>query len=42
MLSRLKKCNDIIKLGTSGGIDLFQGPPAEYQVAKSMFKEQNN
>ena len=40
MLSRLKKCNDIIKLGTSGGIDLFQR--AEYQVLANMFKEQNN
>lgn len=40
MLSRLKKCNDIIKLGTSGGIDLFQR--AEYQILANMFKEQNN
>ena len=40
MLSRLKKCNDIIKLGTSGGIDLFQR--AEYQVLANMFKEHNN
>lgn len=40
MLSRLKKCNDIIKLGTSGGIDLFQR--AEYQVLANIFKEQNN
>lgn len=40
MLSRLKKCNDIIKLGTSGGIDLFQR--AEYQVLANMFKEHYN
>lgn len=40
MLSRLKKCNDIIKLGTSGGIDLFQR--AEYHILANMFKEQNN
>ena len=37
MLSRLKKCNDIIKLGTSGDIDLFQR--AEYQVLANIFKE---
>lgn len=37
MLSRLKKCNDIIKMGTSGDIDLFQR--AEYQVLANMFKE---
>lgn len=39
MLSRLKKCNDIIKMGTSGSIDLFQR--AEYQVLANMFKEEN-
>lgn len=40
MLSRLKKCNDIIKMGTSGDIDLFQR--AEYQVLANMFKEKDN
>lgn len=39
MLSRLKKCNDIIKMGTSGDIDLFKR--AEYQVLANMFKEDN-
>ena len=39
MLSRLKKCNDIIKLGTMGEIDLFQR--AEYQVLANMFNEQS-
>lgn len=37
MLRRLKKCNDIIKLGTEGKIDLFER--AEYQVLANMFKE---
>ena len=37
MLSRLQKCNDIIKMGTSGNIDLFQR--AEYQILANMFKE---
>ena len=37
MLSRLKKCNDIIKIGTSGTIDLFQR--AEFQVLANMLKE---
>lgn len=40
MLSRLKKCNDIIKMGTSGAVDLFQR--AEYQVLANMFKEDNS
>ena len=40
MLSRLKKCNDIIKMGTYGTIDLFQR--AEYQVLANMFKEDNS
>lgn len=37
MLSRLKKCNDIIKMGTSGNLDLFQR--AEFQILENMFKE---
>lgn len=37
MLRRLKKCNDIIKLGTEGKIDLFER--AEYQDLANMFKE---
>lgn len=34
MLSRLKKCNDIIRLGTSGNVNLFQR--AEYQALANM------
>ena len=40
MLSRLKKCNDIIKMGTSGNLDLFQR--AEYQVLANMFKDEKS
>ena len=36
MLSRLKKCNDIIRLGTSGNINLFER--AEYQALANMIK----
>lgn len=39
MLSRLKKCNDIIKLGTSGNVDLFQ--KTEYQILANMFQDNN-
>lgn len=39
MLHRLKKCNDIIKLGTCGKIDLFER--AEYQVLANMLKDEN-
>lgn len=38
MLHRLKKCNDIIKLGTNGNIDLFKR--AKYQILANMFKEE--
>ena len=37
MLARLKKCNDIIKAGTRGEIDLFQR--AEYQILSNMIGE---
>lgn len=37
MLSRLKKCNDTIRLGTNGKIDLFQR--AEYQTLKKLLEE---
>lgn len=39
MLSRLKKCNDIIRLGTSGSINLFQR--AEYQALANMINIEN-
>lgn len=37
MLSRLRKCNDIIKMGTNGKIDLFD--KAEYHSLKELLEE---
>jgi len=39
MLSRLRKCNDIIKMGTNGKIDLFD--KAEYHSLKELLEEKN-
>ena len=39
MLSRLRKCNDIIKMGTNGEIDLFD--KAEYHSLKELLEEKN-
>lgn len=35
MMSRLKTCNDVIKMGTNGNIDLFER--AEYYSLVKMF-----
>ncbi len=39
MLSRLKKCNDVIKMGTNGKVDLFQ--KAEYENLSHLIIETN-
>lgn len=39
MLSRLKKCNDIIRMGTDGGINLFE--QAEYQSMADLLNQEN-
>lgn len=38
MLERLKKCNDIIKMGTNGTINLFDRPEHK-QLAKILNAE---
>lgn len=40
MLHRLKICNDVIRMGTEGGIRLFER--AEYQQFAKMFNEDDN
>ena len=39
MLSRLKKCNDVIKMGTNGKVNLFD--KAEYRSLKELLEEKN-
>lgn len=40
MLHRSKICNDVIRMGTEGGIRLFER--AEYQQIAKMFNEDDN
>lgn len=37
MLSRLKRCNDVIKMGTNGKVNLFER--AEYQSLAKLMEE---
>ena len=39
MLSRLKRCNDVVKLGTSGKVDIFER--SEYKMLAKLFEDEN-
>lgn len=39
MLSRLKRCNDVVKLGTSGKVDIFER--SEYKMLAKLFEDKN-